>query len=190
MGWGGVPGWAGVVEQCAFTSSHLFFGQPWPHPAACFPHLPLSHHPCHPPPSLLPPSCLQGYDIYRYTAGIPGRDADPQPIIFAYISLNLQTLSQSGMIAPPGAAGTAGVAGSRPASAEGSYAAAGGPAEQQQQDGAAAELAAQQAQQVVQQAMSDQQKAEVKGRLKDVMSRLMQRDQSGAAMRELYALRK
>jgi hypothetical protein len=91
------------------------------------------------------------------------------------------------MIAPPGAAGTAGAAGSRPASAEGSYAAAGGPAEQQQQDGAAAELAAQQ---VVQQAMSDQQKAEVKGRLKDVMSRLMQRDQSGAAMRELYALRK
>ncbi len=28
---------------------------------------------------------LQGYSIYQYTAGIPGRDADPQPIIFAYI---------------------------------------------------------------------------------------------------------
>lgn len=40
------------------------------------------------------------------------------------------------------------------------------------------------------QAMSDQQKAELKGRLKDVMSRLMQRDQSAAAMQELHVLRK
>ncbi len=40
------------------------------------------------------------------------------------------------------------------------------------------------------QAMSDQQKAELKGRLKDVMSRLMQRDQSAAAMHELHVLRK
>ena len=38
--------------------------------------------------------------------------------------------------------------------------------------------------------MSDQQKAELKGRLKDVMSRLMQRDQSAAAMHELHVLRK
>lgn len=38
--------------------------------------------------------------------------------------------------------------------------------------------------------MSDQQKAELKGRLKDVMSRLMQRDQSAAAMQELHVLRK
>jgi hypothetical protein len=153
----------------------------------------LHYSACYPHTFSLPPPTprLQGYDIYRYTAGIPGRDADPQPIIFAYISLNLQTLSQSGMIAPPDAAGTAGGAASRPASADGSNAASGwGPGEQQQQQqdaAAAAELAAQQ---VVQQAMSDQQKAEVKGRLKDVMSRLMQRDQSGAAMRELYALRK
>lgn len=40
------------------------------------------------------------------------------------------------------------------------------------------------------QAMSEQQKAELKARLKDVMSRLMQRDAAGGAMRELYQLRK
>lgn len=40
------------------------------------------------------------------------------------------------------------------------------------------------------QAMSDQQKAELKSRLKDVMSRLMQRDQAAGAMQELYVLRK
>ncbi len=44
--------------------------------------------------------------------------------------------------------------------------------------------------QASQAALSEQQKAELKGRLKDVMSRLMQRDQSGAAMQELYVLRR
>ena len=40
--------------------------------------------------------CAQGYDIYEHAANIPGRHAEPQPIIFAYIALNLQTLAQSG----------------------------------------------------------------------------------------------
>ena len=39
---------------------------------------------------------MQGYDIYECADRIPGRNAEPQPIIFAYISLNLQTLVQSG----------------------------------------------------------------------------------------------
>ncbi|PRW20522.1 microtubule associated isoform A [Chlorella sorokiniana] len=115
---------------------------------------------------------MLGYSIYQYTAGIPGRDADPQPIIFAYISLNLQTLSQSGLIAPPAGAETMSAPAAAPAA----------------QAGAAAQEQA--VQQMVQQAMSDQQKAELKGRLKDVMSRLMQRDQSAAAMQELHVLRK
>lgn len=38
--------------------------------------------------------------------------------------------------------------------------------------------------------MSEQQKAELKARLKDVMSRLMQRDAAAGAMRELYQLRR
>lgn len=38
--------------------------------------------------------------------------------------------------------------------------------------------------------MSDQQKAELKSRLKDIMSRLMHRDQSAGAMQELYVLRR
>lgn len=117
---------------------------------------------------------MLGYSIYQYTAGIPGRDADPQPIIFAYISLNLQTLSQSGLIAPL-------------AGADAMSAPAAAPAPQA---GATAAQQEQAVQQLVQQAMSDQQKAELKGRLKDVMSRLMQRDQSAAAMQELHVLRK
>lgn len=39
---------------------------------------------------------MQGYGIYAHARGIPGRDSQPQPIIFAYIALNLQTLSNSG----------------------------------------------------------------------------------------------
>ena len=39
---------------------------------------------------------MQGYDIYEFAERIPGRNAEPQPIIFAYIALNLQTLVQSG----------------------------------------------------------------------------------------------
>jgi cytoskeleton-associated protein 5 len=43
---------------------------------------------------------MAGHGIYVPAAGIPGRKADPQPIIFAYISLNLSSLEQSGLIAP------------------------------------------------------------------------------------------
>jgi len=43
---------------------------------------------------------MVGHGIYVHAAGIPGRKADPQPIIFAYISLNLSSLEQSGLIAP------------------------------------------------------------------------------------------
>ncbi len=43
---------------------------------------------------------MAGHGIYVSAAGIPGRKADPQPIIFAYISLNLKSLEQSGLIAP------------------------------------------------------------------------------------------
>lgn len=65
---------------------------------------------------------IKGYGIYNYTAGIPGRHASPQPIIFAYIQLNLSSLQQNGVIQPPpegfnvngGAAG----AGSREAQAD------------------------------------------------------------------------
>lgn len=37
-----------------------------------------------------------GYGIYTATTRIPGRHSQPAPIIFAYISLNLQTLAASG----------------------------------------------------------------------------------------------
>lgn len=43
---------------------------------------------------------MEGYNIYNYTAIIPGREATPQPIIFAYIQLNLNSLVQSGAIEP------------------------------------------------------------------------------------------
>lgn len=149
-------------------------------------------------PHTLPYPCphtplLQGYDIYRYASSIPGRDADPQPIIFAYISLNLQTLSQSGLIAPaPGTAdapnGAAAAAAAAAAPGAAAPAADGGSSGVVPGGQAAAAVA--EMRQVVQQAMSDQQKIELKGRLKDIMSRLMHRDQSGAAMQELYVLRR
>ncbi|KAL4424717.1 hypothetical protein ABPG77_000060 [Micractinium sp. CCAP 211/92] len=130
---------------------------------------------------------MLGYDIYHYAESIPGRNADPQPIIFAYISLNLQTLSQSGLIAPPpadeaatavpAAAPTAGLAPEPSGGSSGSGEGGGG-----------VPPAAVRA--VVAAAMSDQQKAELKGRLKDIMSRLMHRDQSAGAMQELYVLRR
>jgi hypothetical protein len=137
-------------------------------------------------PFASPTSPPQGYDIYLHADAIPGRDADPQPIIFAYISLNLQTLSQSGVIATPAgssngharsAAATPSAASRSPASSEAGEVPPGGGG----QPAAAAAAAA---------ALSEGQKAQLKGRLKDVMSRLMQRDQSAAAMQELYVMRK
>ena len=72
---------------------------PHPHPASHLSLTPPCLLPASPSPPLpCPPPHTQGYNIYRHTESIPGRDADPQPIIFAYISLNLQTLSQSGLI--------------------------------------------------------------------------------------------
>jgi hypothetical protein len=50
---------------------------------------------------------MRGYDIYDDASAIPGRDSDPQPIIFAYISLNLQSLLENGHIrAPAGGEGS------------------------------------------------------------------------------------
>ncbi|KAL4854812.1 hypothetical protein ACK3TF_004509 [Chlorella vulgaris] len=131
---------------------------------------------------------ILGYDIYQFTASIPGRNADPQPIIFAYISLNLHSLSQNGSIQAPtdSSEGTAAYGASSSGAAAGSDATDGS-----RGDGGGAAAANRAAvQQMVAAALSEQQKAELKGRLKDVMSRLMQRDQSGAAMQELYVLRR
>ena len=137
---------------------------------------PLPSLPLPPGHTTTPP---QGYDIYQHTASIPGRDADPQPIIFAYISLNLQTLSQSGLI---------------PASASHQQQQQQQQQRQQQQEagsgGVAPASSAAAAQQVVAAVLSEQQKSELKARLKEVMARLMHRDQSAAAMQELYQLRK
>ena len=124
----------------------------------------------------LPPLRPQGYGIYNFTTGIPGRNADPQPIIFAYIALNLQTLSQSGLIQPQGAPGAEGEADPPHANGAGEEGGEGPPAPAA--NGTAGG------------ALSEGQKLEVKARLKDIMSRLMQRDQSGAAMQELHQLRR
>lgn len=133
---------------------------------------------------------MQGYDIYQYAAAIPGRYDDPQPIIFAYITLNLTTLADSGVIAPGGdeaaaaAAAAVTTAAGQPAPAAAAAAAVPSPAAAPQAPSAADVRAA------VQQAMSEQQKVELKGHLKDIMSRLMHREQSSGAMRELYVLRR
>lgn len=128
---------------------------------------------------------MAGHKIYLSTAGIPGRKADPQPIIFAYIGLNLASLEQSGLIAPATgedqqlvemkqqeaemlAAKAAAVA----------AATAGGNSAPNAASSAEVQAAAQ--------------KAEVKARLKGIMTRLVQRDptQQKVAMVELHRLRK
>ena len=103
--------------------------------------------------SLFPlPSSEQGYSIYDFANRIPGRNADPQPIIFAYISLNLATLSQSGLIEGPAAGGGGGTGRSYSGgSGGGSYAGGGA-------GGVAAVEAA------VQAALTDAQKAVSPGR--------------------------
>eukprot|EP00887_Chlorella_sp_A99_P000367 scaffold13.g367.t1 len=126
---------------------------------------------------------MWGYGIYAHTEGIPGRNADPQPIIFAYIALNLQTLSQSRLIegggaarGPPGAApSSSGGGAGRGAGADGR---GGGGANGSRAAAAAAVYS-----------LSEEEKAEVKAALKDIMGRLMHRGQKDAAMRELYVLR-
>lgn len=37
---------------------------------------------------------LTGYNVYQYTSGIPGRHSQPQPIIFRYIDINLKMLKE------------------------------------------------------------------------------------------------
>lgn len=37
---------------------------------------------------------LVGYNVYQYTSSIPGRHAQPQPIIFRYIDINLKMLKE------------------------------------------------------------------------------------------------
>ncbi|KAL6766815.1 TOG1 [Auxenochlorella protothecoides x Auxenochlorella symbiontica] len=107
---------------------------------------------------------MQGYGIYAHARGIPGRDAQPQPIIFAYIALNLQTLSNSGVIAPEKGDSAS------PAASEGSGGAGGaGPAPS---------------------AISEEDKAAVKAGLKDIMPRLMHRSEAEGAMQQLYHLRR
>ena len=129
---------------------------------------------------------MAGHKIYVYTAGIPGRKADPQPIIFAYIGLNLASLEQSGLIAAATdeeqqlaemkqqeaemlAAKAAAVA---------AASVSGGPTTSGPSSTAEVKAAAQ--------------KAEVKARLKGIMTRLVQRDpaQQKVAMVELHRLRK
>jgi cytoskeleton-associated protein 5 len=143
---------------------------------------------------------MAGHKIYVAAAGIPGRKADPQPIIFAYISLNLSSLEQSGLIAPAGeeqkkileemekqekemVAAKAAVlqAGGGGVSRENSYASLDGGAAQPGGGGGGG-------------GANDDAvtKADVKARLKGIMTRLVQRDtaQQKVAMVELFYLRK
>ena len=123
-----------------------------------------------------------GYGIYQHTATIPGRDADPpsdQPIIFVYISLNLQTLSQSGLIEGEPAEATGATA-----AAAASATAANGTAGAGEAAGSGWRPPAPGLQ------MTEADKARVKAALKDIMSRLVQREHSATATRELYFLRR
>lgn len=148
---------------------------------------------------------MAGHKIYIDAAGIPGRKSDPQPIIFAYIGLNLSSLEQSGLIAP--------ATGEEQQLAE---------IEQQEKEMVAAKAAALQASLAGEDNYSSLPggaqpystttvyggsttsvgavvqnddaitKADVKARLKGIMTRLVQRDtaQQKVAMVELFYLRK
>jgi cytoskeleton-associated protein 5 len=159
---------------------------------------------------------LEGRRVYAHAAGIPGRHANPQPIIFAYIQLNLSSLEQSGLLAGDegGAEADAQAAGEARARAEAEAAAAAAPA------AAAAEVQAQ-AQKAVRRCCGEgvctlpprgrflpvccapadalpplpfrvpRASQEVKQRLKDIMTHLVQRDAAlqEAAMVGLYRLK-
>ena len=127
----------------------------------------------------------QGYAIYDYCDGIPGRDADPAPIIHAYIKLNLQTLSQSGLIAG-GEGGAAANGSSADSGSDGAGSTRGSPGEASASGVATAPPARRGACGPVDEVA----RAEVKARLKDIMGRLMQADQQAAAMAELFLLRR
>ena len=55
---------------------------------------------------------LVGYNVYQYTTGIPGRHAQPQPIIFRYIDINLKMLKEMNQLPTDDEAGSKGSIGS------------------------------------------------------------------------------
>jgi cytoskeleton-associated protein 5 len=58
---------------------------------------------------------LVGYNVYQYTSSIPGRHAQPQPIIFRYIDINLKMLKEMNQLpTDDGAGGVGGVGGAGP----------------------------------------------------------------------------
>ena len=155
---------------------------------------------------------LRGYAIYDDASGIPGGDAESSPMLFVYIKLNLQSLAESGY---PGLAGTAPPplkSYSSSSSATGGGGGGGGGhtsaspkflactntsmsihasstttmnGQQQHTDENSPAAVAN----VVHAAMTEAQKTEVKARLKEIMTSLVHKDQSNAAMRELHGLR-
>lgn len=122
---------------------------------------------------------MRGYDIYEDASSIPGRDSAPQPLIFAYIGLNLQSLSESGY---------PGLSNPPPTHSMSSGAASIGPITSSR--GGDEENSGDAVAHVVHAAMNETQKTEVKTKLKDIMTRLVQKEKSGAAMGELYVLKK
>ena len=164
---------------------------------------------------------MSGHSIYVHAASIPGRKADPQPIIFAYISLNLSSLEASGLIAPAtgeeqgdadlkqqqveavaqraalftstSAMATAGggIGGSTEASATALPQTTTATATQKPSP-LTTPHGHQPQPQPSPEVQAAAQKAEVKARLKGIMTRLVQRDtvQQKAAMADLYRLRR
>lgn len=143
---------------------------------------------------------LRGYAIYNDASGIPGRDAESTPMLFVYIKLNLQSLAESGY---PGLAGTAppplksfssssytgggGHTSSSPkimANSMSIHASSTSTQQHHSDENSPAAVA-----NVVHAAMTEAQKTEVKARLKEIMTSLVHKDQSNAAMRELHGLR-
>jgi len=122
---------------------------------------------------------LEGRAIYDAAAGIPGRHSNPPGIIFTYIQLNLKTLEQAGKLksAASGAGDSdeCGAGNSEIPNYNGEH------------EGACLDAATSAADVRIQAA-----KAEVKQRLKEIMTRLVSKDatQQEAAMVELYRLKK
>jgi len=159
---------------------------------------------------------LRGYAIYDDASGIPGADAESTPMLFVYIKLNLQSLAESGYpglvgTAPPplkgsssfpatstaAAGGDGGGGGSHTYAASPKFVASSNSSmsihasstttmngQQHTDENSPAAVA-----NVVHAAMTEAQKTEVKARLKEIMTSLVHKDQSNAAMRELHGLR-
>ncbi|KAK2077036.1 hypothetical protein QBZ16_005264 [Prototheca wickerhamii] len=120
---------------------------------------------------------LLDYGIYSHAEKIPGRAAQPQPIIFAYISLNLSTLSASGVIQPP-AETTGGGRSVHPSTGSTSSTTSSASSSQHLADTSASGALAR-----------EEDRAAVKAGLKEIMPRLMHRSEADAAMKQLYELR-